>query len=68
MLGEILIPQKIVTLGYTLILFGLLLPLSMLLHIAEASFILLFLAFAAVIAGMLICLIGCSCYLGNDRA
>jgi hypothetical protein len=68
MLMEVLFPHKLGTAGFFLILFSLLIPVFVLLHIVEASFSILFLAFAAAIAGTLICLIGCTCYVHNNRA
>ncbi len=68
MLGEILFPHKMVTLGFSLVLLGLLIPVSLVLDLVDASFPLLFLAFIVALVGVVVCLIGCTCYLSNNRA
>jgi hypothetical protein len=68
MLSEILFPRKMVTLGSLLFLLVLILLFLMISGILQASFEVLFLALLITVAGVALCLIGCTCYIGNRRA
>ncbi|UCH61383.1 MAG: hypothetical protein JSV61_07835 [Anaerolineales bacterium] len=71
MLGKlmhILLPRKIVAIGWLMILMSLMIPISIIAGIAPLSFGLLFLAMIGIAGGALACMVGCTFYVGGNQA
>ena len=60
-------PWQITAIGFVLVLLGFLLPLLMVIHIIEASFLLSFLSHGASVAGLFLGLIGAASHVRLGR-
>ncbi|MBL7184237.1 MAG: hypothetical protein ISS50_07285 [Anaerolineae bacterium] len=55
-------PNKIIAIGFALVLFGFLAPFLMTIKVVEASYALSFLSYAASVSGLLLGIIGAAWY------
>lgn len=60
-------PNRIVILGFFLVLLGFVVPFLMVLQIIQAGFLLSFLSYAASIAGLFLGIIGAASYIRLDK-
>lgn len=60
-------PVRLIVIGFVLSILGWILPLLMVLHILESTFLLNFLAYAASVCGLFLGIIGAASYIRTHR-
>lgn len=60
-------PLNIIAIGFVLVVLGFAIPVLMVLHIIEASFLLAFFSHGASVAGLLLGLVGTALYRRQDK-